>query len=792
MEQGILQLKAMLPRIEDVVTLKTESINSLCGPCPKCGGADRFVYRTDSEKFWCRNCRPTDTTPPGDVLDFHIWLYGSTIPDLIKQYGLNDKQEGGKDDHWQTILKQNTNKDPLYRLFCKNRSISRSVIDNAFNEEKIRFSLHKDKSAVACAYTGLNGNKDALAVQYLSVDGLPFPTKKVEDVSSNKVFRYGDKAGCECFFLAGESIDQASTIILCEAVIDSLSCADSFPEACTLALGGSTLSKKVVALREYRDAGKKIICFFDNDDAGVKATQRVAKLLGVKVLSVEWEGNAPEGFDVNDLLKNDDRKTIIEMVKNAKAVKIVKKLSPGKEKNEILIDGPLYHLTDQGNAERLILLHGNEIRYCYPFKCWYIWAEGRWDQDRTGLLKRFCKDVIRALLKEAIDAPDADTRKRFVNFSQSCETNQKMLGMLAMAESEPGVSILPEDLDRDAYLFNCKNGTIDLKTGKLKPHDPKNLITKISPFNFDPLAECPKWLAHLNLVMAGNQELIDFLQKAFGYCLTGDTSERKFFVCYGSGANGKSITSDVVALALGDYTNRTPTETLLVKHGDAGIPNDLARLKGARFVYAAESEAGQQLAESKIKDITGGEKIIARYMRGEWFEFYPEFKIWLGTNHRPVVKGTDNAIWDRIRLIPFTVRISEDQRCPKTELMQGFIEEMPGIIAWLVQGCLKWQSDGLGQPSEVANATNEYRSEMDIIGIFLDDCCVIELTNEVEKKNIYAEYEKWTENNGEKKISKKLFGIRLTEKGFDSYRGTGGVWKWTGIGLVTHFAVSDI
>jgi putative DNA primase/helicase len=768
------QLKNILPAIPSLVDLKTESQGSLCGPCPKCGGVDRFVFRTDSERFWCRQCHEK----PGDVVDFHGWLKGVTTKDLLEQYFPKDNGQSIT-AQWQSILSQYTNKDPVYRLLTNQRKISETVIDKAFTEEKIRFFKHRGKESVACAYTSLNGNKNVLTVQYLTVDGSEFPLAE----GKNKVFAKGSKAKEDCFFQAGESIEKAETIILCEAVINALSSADCIPEACILAIGGTPLTKKVEVLKQYKDAGKRIICFFDNDSAGMKATQRVAKILGVKTESVEWPGNAPSGFDINNLLMRGDRAAIVEMVENATPVKVKKQAAPDKQTKPILIDGPLYNLTDQGNAERLILLHGNEIRFCHPFKRWYIWAGKGWDFDKTGLLKRFCKDVVKKLLAEAIKAPDADARKKLVDFSQSCETNQRMLGMLSMAESEPGIPILPEDLDKNQYLFNCKNGTINLKTGELRPHNPEDLITKMSPYNYDPEAKCPKWLAHLDLVMGGNQELIDFLQKAYGYCLTGDTSERKFFVCYGSGANGKSITSDVVALALGDYANRTPTETLLVKRGDPGVPNDVARLKGARFVYASENEAGQQLAESKIKDITGGERIAARFMRGDWFEFYPEFKIWLGTNHRPVIKGTDNAIWDRIRLIPFTVRISEDQQRPKTELMQDFIEEMPGILAWMVQGCLKWQSEGLGQPSEVMNATNEYRSEMDILAVFLEDCCVIGPTNQVIKKNLYDEYEKWTEDNGERKISKKMFGIRLKEKGFDSYSGTGNVQNWIGIGI---------
>ncbi len=770
--ERIEQLKAILPKIPDVVTgLEKESGNSLKGPCPKCGGKDRFVYKTDTRRFWCRQCNEQG----GDVIDFHIWLNNTTTGDLFSQYLPKDDQEGNQGRsmtaQWKSILTQYTNKAPVYRLFT-GRKISEATIDKAFLEGKIRFFKHRGKDSVACAYTELNGIKNVLAIQCLSVDGIVFPF-----ADENKVFLKDSKAGENCFFQIGTAIKKAKTIILCEAVIDALSCADCLPEACVLAIGGTSLSKKVKALRPHRDSGKTIICFFDNDEAGRKATQAVARVLGVKTVAVQWSKDASDGCDVNDLLKNDEHKTIIEMVKNTKTIKIKKKSQTSKEEKKWE-----YHFTDLGNAERLVNLYGQDLRYCYPFKRWLVWDGKRWNGDNMGQLRKMCKDTIKQIYQEALKLDDFEARKALMEYALRCENVKRQRDMAEFTQSEDGIPILPEHLDKDIYLINCLNGTVDLRTGKLSPHRRDDLITKLVPANYNSDAKCPVWLAHLNKIMAGNDNLIQFLQKAFGYSLTGDTSERIIFFQWGSGANGKSVTNDAIAMIMGDYAMRTPTETLLLKRND-GIPSDIARLKGARFVYASEVEQGKRLAESLIKDISGGDKISARFLHQEWFEFYPEFKLWLGTNHKPIIRGTDKAIWDRIRLIPFIVRIPENEKIPKTELFEKFEGEKDGIFSWLVAGCLKWQKEGLGMPKEVKAAITEYRNEMDVLGDFVEDRCITGESIQVKVKDIYNEYEGWAEANGEKPLSKKIFGIKLDEKGFDVYRGSRGVRFRVGIGI---------
>lgn len=443
-----------------------------------------------------------------------------------------------------------------------------------------------------------------------------------------------------------------------------------------------------------------------------------------------------------------------------------------------------YNLTDMGNAERLVDLHGHNFRYCYPMKRFFVWDGIRWNGDNMGRLRKMCKDVIRNMYRQAALLDDDNARKALCQYALKCETVKKARDMMEFAQSEDGIPILPEHLDQKIYLINCLNGTVDLKTGELRPHKRSDLITKLAPANYNPAVSCSAWLDHLYKIMDGNSELIKFIQKALGYSLTGDTSERKIFIQYGSGANGKSLTNEAIALVMGDYAMRTPTETILIKRGE-GIPNDIARLKGARFVYASEAEQGKRMAESLVKDMSGGDKISARFLHQEWFEFHPEFKIWLATNHKPIIYGTDAAIWDRIRLIPFEVRIPDNQRIPKTEMLEIFMDEIDGIFSWLVEGCLAWQSEGLGCPKEVTAATTAYRNEMDALSGFIDDRCVTGEFVESKVKDLYNEYENWCEENGEKAMSKKLFGFKLDEKGFDSYKGTGGVRKRVGIGLLS-------
>jgi len=441
------------------------------------------------------------------------------------------------------------------------------------------------------------------------------------------------------------------------------------------------------------------------------------------------------------------------------------------------------HLTDLGNAQRFASTHGKDVRFCYPWNDWVIWDGQRWKVDTTGEATRRAKETVKLIYNEGIEAQGEDQRKKLCAHALKTEADSKIKAMLSLARSEPGIHILPDELDKDPWLLNVVNGTIDLKAGILREHRREDLITKLAPIEYRPEATCPLWLEHLNKIFHGNAGLISFLQVAFGYSLTGITDERCLFIAHGSGANGKTTTHEVLAQILGDYAVRTPTESILVKRNE-GIPNDLAKLKGARFVYCSEIEEGKRLAESLIKDLTGNDTISARFMRGEWFTFQPAFKLWIATNHKPVIRGTDNAIWSRIRLISFTVSIPEEERIPRSRFMEKISPELSGILTWAVAGCQDWVKCGLMMPEEVRRATEGYRGEMDVLSEFINACCIISETASATAKELYNAYVRWAEQNGEKTISQTAFGIRLTERGFIQKR-RARVRRWSGIGLIS-------
>ena len=437
-----------------------------------------------------------------------------------------------------------------------------------------------------------------------------------------------------------------------------------------------------------------------------------------------------------------------------------------------------FNLTDMGNSERFVARHGAGVRFVYPWGKWLIWTGARWERDDAGRVHRLAKETVRGIYAEAAAAEDEDRRKALAQHATRSEAESKVRAMLELAKSEVPVS--PDELDADPWLLNVPNGTIDLRTGGLRPHRREDLITKMAGAEYDPDAPAPTWAAFLERVLPG-EELRGFVRRASGYSATGDTSEQCMFINHGPGANGKSTFQEALAAALGDYAMRTPTETLLAKRA-GGIPNDVARLKGARFVAASETEEGRRLAESLVKDLTGQDTISARFMRAEWFDFRPTHKLWLSTNHKPEIRGTDNAIWRRIRLVPWAVTIPPAERDRK--LPERLRDELPGVLAWAVGGCLEWRREGLRAPEVVRQATREYRAEMDVLAAFLGDCCERGEEESAFAGKLWDAWKRWCEETGERPETQKRFGGRLSERGFLNDRDSRtGRKVWFGLSL---------
>lgn len=441
----------------------------------------------------------------------------------------------------------------------------------------------------------------------------------------------------------------------------------------------------------------------------------------------------------------------------------------------------IINLTDLGNARRLIRTFGDRIRYVPAAGKWLIWDGTRWAYDDTGGIERAAIEVIMRMYREASEITNDGKRKELIEWALYSESRSKIAAMLRHAKIQRDVVVKPEQLDADQWLLNTISGTINLRTGSLQEHSQTDLITRRVNVVYNPRAKCTAWERFVNRVMNGDQEVIAYLQRAVGYTLTGDTSEQCLFFMVGTGKNGKSTFTETIMALLAEYTVKTPTETLMKRDGAAGASNDLARLAGKRLAVARETDEGQRLDEAKVKDMTGGDTITARYLFREYFDFKPTNKIWMYGNHLPLVRGVDEGFWRRMRIIPFSVTIPENERDP--HLPERLQEELPGILNWAIQGCLSWQEHGMGMPVSVKQATEQYRSDMDVLATFIEDCCTVWSGGTITSTLMYVAYSGWCTEMGERPASQRGLGLRLKERGFTQNRGTRGVRFWSGIEL---------
>lgn len=436
------------------------------------------------------------------------------------------------------------------------------------------------------------------------------------------------------------------------------------------------------------------------------------------------------------------------------------------------------HATDLGNARRLAARHGDELRYCHPWRSWLVWNGQRFRRDGTGEIDRRAKHTVASIYREAASIDDEAERELIAKHAVKSEAETRLRAMVSLAASEPGIAVAASDLDADPYLLSCANGTVDLRTGELRAADPRDLLTRGTDVPYKPNAKCPRWRQFLAEVLGGDVELGRFLQRLIGYSLTGDTREHVLAVLHGAGCNGKTTLVEIVKRLLGDLATSAAFDTFARAPADRGPRNDLARLHGTRMVVASESGEGRRLDETTVKQLTGGDTVAARFLYGEHFEFVPGFKLWLVTNHRPRVDGGDDAIWRRLRLVPFeqTFEGREDRG-----LRGALEEELPGILTWAVKGCLTWQRDGLGKAGAVETATQAYREDEDVLAAFLTERCAPE--GEIEAIELRGAYEAFCGALGERPLGSRVLGRRLARKGIESRRGAQGRRIYVGVRL---------
>ena len=463
--------------------------------------------------------------------------------------------------------------------------------------------------------------------------------------------------------------------------------------------------------------------------------------------------------------------------------------------------------TDLGNSERFVRDHAGVARFVGSWGKWLVWDGRRWTLDLVGGAERLAKDTVRAMLAEsnaehaaamgAAERADGDEellqvakerqRRASAAAAWAFESHgaSRIRSMLALARSAPELAVTHHDLDADPWLLNVANGTIDLQTGSLRPHDPRDLITKLAPVEYDPEAACPIWDAFLLRAMGGSAELVDFLRRMIGYALTGVIREHVLGFLFGGGANGKSTFVGTMHALLGDYASRAPRGLLFRSRGDRH-ETELTTLFGARFVSCAEVDEGAIFDEALVKDLTGGDQVTARRMREDHWTFTPTHKLFLAGNHKPRVRGADDGIWRRIRLVPWLVTIPAAER--DTSLPERLRAELPGILAWAVRGCQEWQRRGLGEPLAVLDATASYRDESDPLREFFDLHCVFEPDGRVPRKQIRGAYEEYCSDNGAEPIGARRFadGLRLRGVEDTTVRHAGKVLDgWRGVRLAT-------
>lgn len=434
----------------------------------------------------------------------------------------------------------------------------------------------------------------------------------------------------------------------------------------------------------------------------------------------------------------------------------------------------VYNTTDMGNAERFADKFGDITRYCSKLGkegVWLIWDGKRWQIDEKLKINRMAKEIVPDIYADAQAAQYKADKERLFEWAIRTEALATRNNMVK--DARPSLAIAVDELDTHPWLLNVKNGTIDLRTGKLAPHSQGDYLTKTLQIDYDETATCPTWIEFINSSQWDKQEAIDYLQKAVGYSLTGDVREKCMFILHGPKDTGKSTFVEAMQMLLGEYAIKIQTQTLMWRR-ERQQSNDIAILKGARFVHASEAEEHERLAEAQIKELTGGDTVTCRFLHAEFFQFQPEFKLWLSTNHKPKV-SSDKATWGRLKLIPFTYQLAEDQK--DKSLKTKLRDELPGILKWAVDGCLRWQAEGLAMPQTVTSATGKYQDEMDVIGLFILECCETGDGMEETSNALYTKYKQWAADAGEYVESQRGFGLKLKDRGFQNEMITSGISK---------------
>jgi len=727
-------------------------------PCPHCGGRDRFrLIDAEAGAVLCNQCFNERN---GDGFSTLMWLTGVDFPEAVRRVGnyLGIPSTNGHNGH---------HADPL-DAFCRSKRVPRD-------------------SAIAYGATVAG---DAVEFPSWYPDGTPASTFTVKPSSTSDKQRKGlwpkgGKAGLFLPVVDGKA--RLPTAGETWHILEGVKDAAALHGLGYLAVGLPTCQMSTKFAKGFR--GAHVVLAPDLDSAGQDGADKTAARLyrlaaSVRIARLPGEIVASDGKDVRDILAMPDGEQLVrEAIEQATEWTPPKQDVDLSDHNNPLVLAIAAGRTEAANAKRLIDQHGRDAHWCDPWSKWLVWDGKRWAVDDQRRICTLAKLVAADLWREAGDlsakAEDDNEIRAMLSFVKSSNGATGIRNMIDLARSEPGIPILATALDTDHWLLNVANGTLDLRTTKLRPHERGDFITKLSPVSYDIDAECPTWRQFLQRILP-DETLRNYVRRLAGYCLTGAIREHVLPICWGTGANGKSTLLDVLLELLGDYAAKAPSDLLLAQRDDTH-PTALADLHGKRLVTCVETGDGRRLAETLVKEMTGGDRITARRMREDYWTFTATHKLILATNHKPTVRGTDYAVWRRLKLIPFAVTIPEAEQ--DRSLKDKLLAELPGILNWALLGCVDWQANGLGEPDVIRNATESYRDEMDVVGAFIAECCLLGRQHEATATSLFQAYRDWCERNGEYPTNQRRFGMQLTERGIEAKRGTGGRTIRVGVGL---------
>ncbi|QCX50007.1 phage/plasmid primase, P4 family [Ralstonia pseudosolanacearum] len=518
-------------------------------------------------------------------------------------------------------------------------------------------------------------------------------------------------------------------------------------------------------------AGKTVLIWPDRDKPGweyaANAAQAMLRAGAVSVAILVPPENTPEGWDAADAIEEGfDVGGYL-----AAGARVPVTLDVDDTVSADVLEGVDWE-TEDGLATAFTRRYGDDWRYCSLWGKWLVWTGVRWNSDQLLYVTHLSRGICRAASLKA----DAARQKTKLASSATIASVEKI------ARSDPKHAATADEWDADVWALNTPGGVVDLRTGQLRAHRREDRMTKVTtatPRGRNG-AGCPAWLAFISDITGGNTELAAYLQRVVGYCLTGVTSEHALFFLYGTGANGKSVFVNVLTTILGDYAANAPMDTFMEARGDRH-PTELAGLRGARLVSSIETEQGRRWNESKVKAITGGDKVSARFMRQDFFDYLPQFKLLIAGNHKPAIRNVDEAMKRRLHLIPFTVTVPPERRDGR--LTEKLLKERDGILAWAIEGCLAWQHQRLDPPDCVRSATEEYFDEEDAIGDFLDEEAQCHQQARVAVADVFLRWQEWAGRRGEYVGTSRWLAQQLTNRGFERTRLHGGVKGLAGISL---------